>query len=269
MSQPPSRVRPVRRGVIVLVVGVAALGLLTSVAVLFGVIIPRLRQDSDPPLSYPPGELTPEESTVVVTPQPDGTVRVAQWLTFDAGPGTDHPLTWYLGGTRLGHADAADYAVLPRVSSVTARDVTPGAEAVRLEIDVEKSEYADPFRDGRRYALVRPRRWAPGRHRVEFDVVLSDVWVEVRGVRVLVLPLRFASGPDPGQPADQVRLTVKGAGRLDCPGSDEAFADRQECGDNSELLRYRPAEIKTLEAVTVPDPGFITAPPIPVTERAR
>lgn len=259
-----------RRGVIVLVVGAVVLGLVITVAVLFGVIIPRLRPDPEPPPGYAPGELTPEESTVVVAPQPDGTVRVDQLLTFDAGPGIKQPLTWYLGGTRIGSTadEAVEYAVLPQASSVTAREVTPEEDAVPLEVTVEESEYADPFRDGRRYALAAPGRWSPGRHRVKFSVVLADVWTEVAGVRVLVLPLRFANGPDTGQPADQVRLTVNGALRLDCPDSDEAFDDRRECGDG-ELLNYRPSEIKTLEAVTVPDPGFITAAPVPATERAR
>lgn len=252
-----------------IIIGAVVLGLVITVAVLAGVILPRLRQDPDPP-SYAPGELTPEESTVVVKPQADGTVRVDQTLTFDAGPGTSQPLTWYLGGARIGStADGTvDYAVLSQAGSVTARDVTPDENAVPLEVTAETGEYADPFGDGRRYALAAPGRWAPGRHRVEFGVVLSDVWVEVAGVRALVLPLRFASGPDTGQPADQVRLTVNGAVRLDCPDGDEVFADREECG-NGELMRYRPSELTTLAAVAVPDPGFITAPPIPVTVRAR
>ena len=261
-----------RRGVILVVLGAVVLGLVITVAVVAGVVLPRLRPDpAPPPPGYAPGELTPEESTVVAEPRADGTVRVSQTLTFDAGPGTEQPLTWYLAGTRIGAnaAETVDYAVLPRAGSVTAREVPPGGDPVPLEVTVEESEYADPFDDGRRYALVPPRPWAPGRHRVEFDFVLSDVWVEVEGVRMLVLPLRFASGPDRGQPADQVRLTVRGATRLDCPDSSEILADRRECGDTEELLRYRPSEIRTLEAVTVPDPGLITAPPVPVTERAR
>lgn len=260
-----------RRVVVLVIIGAVVLGLVITVAVLVGVILPRLRGDPEPPPSYPPGELTPEESTVVVEPQPDGTVRVIQRLIFDAGPGTNQPVTWYLGGIRIGSAadETADYAVLPRVSTVTAGEVTPGEDRRPLRVTVEDSEYADPFRDGRRYELAAPGGWSPGRHAVEFDAVLSDVWVEVAGVRVLVLPLRFASGPHTGQPADQVRLTVKGATRLDCPDSDQVFADRPECGDNKELLRYRPAETRSLEAVTVPDQGVITAPPIPVTERAR
>ncbi len=255
---------------VVLVVGAAVLGLLISVAVLFGVVIPRLRPDPAPRPSYAPGELTPEESTVVVKPQADGTVRVDQRLTFDAGPGTDQPLTWYLGGTRIGSSpdQRIDYAVLPQAGFVTARDATPGERGRSLEVTAEKGAYADPFGDGRRYALAVPGGWSPGRHRIDFSVVLSGVWVDVAGVRALVLPLRFASGPDTGQPADQVRLTVNGAVRLDCPDGDQVFADRQECGDG-DLLRYRPSALTTLEAVTLPDPGFITAAPMPVTERAR
>ena len=253
------------------VIGAIVLGLVITVAVLAGVVLPRLRRDPDPPPSYAPGELTPEESTVVVRPQPDGTVQVLQTLTFDAGPGTRQPVTWYLGGTRIGStADkTVDYAVLPQAGDITARDVTPGGDRSPLEVTIEDNDYADPFIDGRRYSIGPSGRWSPGRHQVSFDVVLSDVWVEVAGVRVFVVPLRFAGGPDTGQPADQVRLTVRGATRLDCADSDKVFADRQECGDTNELLRYRPSELTNLYAVTVPDPGFITAAPIPVTERAR
>lgn len=256
-----------RRGVVLVIIGAVVLGLVVTVAVLVGVVLPRLRRDPGPPPSYAPGELTPEESTVVAKPQEDGTVRVIQLLTFDAGPGTDRPLTFYLGGTRLGRSATARYAVLPQVRDAEAEADTPGNDGP-LTIEMEETAYADPFTDGRRYAVSVPGGWSSGRHRVTFQFVLSDVWVEIEGERVLVLPLRFVSGPDTGQPADQVRLNVNGAARLDCPDSNELFADRQTCGED-DVLNYRPAELRSTEAVTIPDPGFITAAPVPVTERAR
>ena len=251
-----------------IVVGAVVLGLVITVAVLAGVVLPRLRRDPDPPPGYAPGELTPEESTVVARPQEDGTVRVVQLLTFDAGSGTDAPLTFFLGGVRLGYSDTVEYAVLPQVRDVEADDETPGGSERPLRVEVEESANADPFDDGRRYRLFAPGGWSAGRHRVGFEFVLTDVWVEVEGERVLVLPLRFVSGPDTGQPADVVRLNVRGGTRLDCPDGDGVFAERRPCGDG-DVLNYRPAELRSQQAVTVAGLGFVTAAPVRVAERAR
>ena len=49
---------------------------------------------------------------------------------------------------------------------------------------------------------------------MEFSYVLGDVWVEADGARLLVLPLRFASGPGNGQPMDLIRLEVRDASTL-------------------------------------------------------
>lgn len=255
-----------------IVVGAVVLGLVVTVGVLVGVILPRLRPEPETGPTFAPGELTPEESTVVARPQPDGTVRVDQVLIFDIAPGLeDRPATWYLGGTRIGTKAADDtvrYGVIPRVIALEAREVPVDDAPVPLEITVDESDYDDPFTDGRRYALTAPGPWTPGRHRIEFTFVLGDTWVAADGVRLLVLPLRFASGPDTGQPADLVRLQINGAVRLECPDSSEGFADRLPCGNGDQLV-YRPRELQSQEAVTVPDPGFITTPPIPVTEKAR
>lgn len=255
---------------ILIVVGAAVLGLVVAIAVLTQVVLPRLRPEPAARPDYAPGELTPAESTVVAQIQPDGTVRVDQVLIFDAGPGTTFPATWFLGGTRVGESadESVRFGVVPKVISTSARAVPRADAPVPLEITVDESDYDDPFDDGRRYRLAATDPWAPGRHRVEFSFVLGDVWVQASGVRLLVLPLRFASAPDTGQPADLVRLTVRGAPRLDCPDRDEPFADRPRCGQGDRLV-YHPAELRTLEAVTVNDPGFVEAAPIPIAEKAR
>ena len=69
--------------VLIIVAGAVVLGLVITVAVLVGVVLPRLRNEFDPGPTFAPGELTPEESAVVAVPQPDGTVRVDQVLIFD------------------------------------------------------------------------------------------------------------------------------------------------------------------------------------------
>ena len=262
-----------RRGVVLAIVtGAAVLGLVITVGVLIGVILPRLRPVPDPGPTYAYGELTPEESTVTAVPQPDGTVRVDQVLIFDVAPGLEgRPATWYLGGTRIGWKSTertAQYGVIPKVVALQAREVPVADAPVPLKITVDESDYEDPFFDGRRYQLIAPGPWVTGRHRVEFSYVLGDVWIEADGTRLLVLPLTFAGGPADGQPADLVRLQVRGAGELQCPATNVNFSDRRACGDGDRLT-YRPHRMDQLEAVAVPNPSGVTATPIPVTEKAR
>ena len=258
--------------VLIIVAGAVVLGLVVTVAALVGVVLPRLRPESGPGPAFAPGELTPEESTVVAVPQPDGTVRVDQVLIFDIAPGLeDRPATWYLDGTQIGWKSSertAQYGVIPKVVALEAREVPVADAPVPLKITVDESDYDDPFFDGRRYALIAPGPWSPGRHRVEFSYVLGDVWVQVDGVRLLVLPLRFASGPGNGQPQDLVRLQVTGAGELLCPSTNVNFSDRRTCSDDGRLT-YHPFELDQREAVAVTDLTTITAEPIPVTEKAR
>ena len=258
--------------VLIIVAGAVVLGLVITAAVLVGVILPRFADDPETGPTFAPGELTPEESTVTAVPQPDGTVRVDQVLIFDIAPGLeDRPATWYLDGTQIGWKSAertAQYGVIPRVVAVFAREIPVVDAPIELKITVDESDYDDPFFDGRRYALIAPGPWSPGRHRVEFSYVLGDVWVEADGVRLLVLPLRFASGPGNGQPSDLVRLQVRGAGALECPATNIDFADRRTCGEGDRLT-YRPHEVDQREAVAVTSPVGVTAAPIPVTEKTR
>jgi hypothetical protein len=263
----------VRRGlVLIIVAGAVVLGLVISAAVVVGMILPRLRPEPDPGPTFAPGELTPEESTVTAVPQPDGTVRVDQVLIFDIAPGLeDRPATWYLDGTQIGWKSSertAQYGVIPKVVALEAREVPVTDAPVPLKITVDESDYDDPFFDGRRYALVAPGPWSPGRHRVEFSYVLGDVWVQAGGERLLVLPLRFASGPGNSQPQDLVRLQVGGAGELQCPATNVTFSERRTCGEGGRLT-YRPYELGQREAVAVSDLPAITVEPIPVTEKAR
>ena len=209
---------------------------------------------------------------MVAVPQPDGTVRVDQVLIFDIVPGSR---TARRPGTSTAPRSAgsppsatAQYGVIPKVVALEAREVPVADAPVPLKITVDESDYDDPFFDGRRYALIAPGPWSPGRHRVEFSYVLGDVWVQVDGVRLLVLPLRFASGPGNGQPQDLVRLQVTGAGELQCPATNVNFSDRRTCSDDGRLT-YHPSELDQREAVAVPDLTAITAEPIPVTEKAR
>ena len=247
--------------------------MLLVVAVVVGVVLPR--RDAGPTIvagpSFSAGELTPEESTVIATPQPDGTVQVEQKLVFDAGPGMDFPVTWYIGGTQIGwrsSARQAQYGVIPTISAVTAREVTTAGRTTDLAVRVDDSGIDDPFFDGHRYRLAARGPWAAGRHAVIISYTLGDVWVRADGVRTLVLPLSFGSGPANRQPADQVRLQVQGASTLQCPATNVNFADRRSCGTGARLA-YHDGELDQVEAVVVADPAGVTAEPIPVPEKRR
>ena len=208
---------------------------------------------------------------MVATPRPDGTVSVEQRLVFDAGPGIDFPVTWYIGGTQIGwqsSAREAQYGVIPTISEVTAQEVTGAGGSVDLAVSVDDSDLDDPFFDGHRYRLAAPGPWSPGRHTVMLRYTLGDIWVRADGVRVLVLPLRFGSGPANSQPADLVRVQVSGAQALQCPATNVNFADRRPCGTGGRLV-YHDAELDQVEAVLVPDPVGVTAEPILVPEKRR
>jgi hypothetical protein len=257
---------------VIIVAGAIVLALLVVAAVVFGVILPRYAApEVQAAPTFAPGELTPEESTVVASPQPDGTVQFEQRLIFDAGPGIDFPVTWYIGGTQIGwqsSARQAQYGVIPRISDVVAQDVTVAAGTVDLAVSVDDSDLDDPFFDGHRYRLAAPGPWAAGRHAVRIRYTLDEVWVQADGVRVLVLPLSFASGPASSQPADLVRVRVAGAAELQCPATNVNFADRRPCGAG-DVLAYSDGELDQVEAVLVPDPVGVTAQPIPVSEKRR
>ena len=256
---------------VIIVAGAVVLALLVVAAVVLGVVLPR--RDSMQPVDaaqrFGAGELTPEESTVVATPRPDGTVRIEQRLVFDAGPGLDFPVTWYIGGTQIGRQSSpreGQYGVIPRIWDVAAHEVTAGGGTVDLAVSVDDSEIDDPFFDGHRYRLAAPGPWAAGRHAVMLRYTLGEVWVQADGVRILVLPLRFGSGPANSQAADLVRVQVVGASALQCPATNVSFADRRPCGTGGRLA-YHDEELNQVEAVLVPDPAGVTAEPIPVAAR--
>jgi hypothetical protein len=103
---------------------------------------------------------------------------------------------------------------------------------------------------------------------VRVRYTLGDIWVQGDGVRVLVLPLSFASGPANSQPADLVRVKVARATALHCPATNVNFADRRPCGNGGGLV-YSEGELDQVEAVLVQDPPGVTAEPIPVPEKRR
>ena len=257
---------------VLVVVGAAVLGLVVVAAVLFGVILPRFQPGPESGPTFAPGELTPEESTITAVPQPDGTVRVEQVLIFDIVPGLeDRPVTWYLDGTQIGWKSSereAQYGVIPTVVALSAREVPVTDAPVELKITVDDSDYDDPFFDGRRYALIAPGPWSPGRHRIEFSYVLGDVWVEADGDppagAAAAVRQRSRQRPAAGsRPAPGPR----GGGRCSArrPTSTSANAGAAATATAwSTTPTTRPGE-----AVAVTEPSGVTAAPIPVTEKTR
>ena len=168
---------------------------------------------------------------------------IEQKLIFDAGPGTDAPVTWYVGGTQLGWQSSAReirYGVTPKVVEFGAREITATGASIELTTTViDNADARDPFFHGHRYRVAGSGPWSAGRHAVMINYVLGDVWVEVDGLPAVVLPLRVVGGPASGQPLDLVRLTVREATTLECPATNTNFSERRNCG-RAGTLTFQP-----------------------------
>lgn len=149
--------------------------------------------------AYANGALTPEENTMVVTPQPNGTAMVTQTLVFDAGRGSTGTVDWAVGGVRVGWESdqrSAQFGVVPTISDVQAEEVGADGDRTPLSTALDDANYRDPFLDRRWYKMSAPNGWAEGRHAVKITYRLAGTFVRLDGQAVLVVPLDFAAGPE-------------------------------------------------------------------------
>ena len=204
---------------------------------------------------------------MVATPGPDGTVRVEQELIFDAGPGMDYPVTWYIGGTQIGWKSSspaeAQYGVIPTiVTNLEAREIGG------LDLTVRDTERIDRTRSstGTATGWPPPVPWAPGRHAVMISYTLGEVWVQADGVRCWCCRCSSAAArPTPSRPTWS-GCRCAGATRLQCPATNVNFADRRCVRSGRPAAPTTTVSWTSVEAVVVPDPAGVTAEPIPVTE---
>ncbi|WP_309132378.1 hypothetical protein [Brevibacterium sp.] len=258
----------------IIAVALAAVATVIALVVIVSVLRhPPIEPRSDSGL--PVEAVTPEEISLDVTVRSDGTLAVSQLLVFDTPVGSERPVRWAIGGIGIGWIDRdrdAQYAVLPRVSQVSAQDVSsPSAEAVDLTV-VRDAHVEDLFHDDVVFTIAPPDRgrWSSGRHAVTVDYVLADVFVAVEGRNLFVMPLRFPHGPEDAR--SYRSLTVPAGAAVECLPSNVTFAPDASCQGLREpdvesdpsVLRWTDDPFTRIDAVAFAAPGDVTAAPLVV-----
>lgn len=280
--------------------GVVAIGVVVTIVA--EALMP-IYDDSSVKRRLPQQALTPEEVTVTVTPHRDGTIHVAERLIFDASATEDRPLFWNIGGESIGWnggvGEGGQYAVMPTVKDVTATEMSTGegstqadpAEAADLTVARDDSDVDDPFYDDVRFTITNEKslgqssgevtNWGPERHVVDFSYVLDDVYLNVEGRELFVLPLRFLDGTD--ETPSLRTISLETGGPLLCLPTNRAFEPDPDCtgltqGDvgaadpvvEDGTLAWRQFNpVTSIDAVGFDAPKGMSVDPIDVYENKR
>lgn len=236
--------------------------------------------------------LTPEEITAEVTPRPDGTLQVRQRLIFEAPPTGVADLSWWVGEDQLGWRDEPDrprYVLKPRIVDIAAVELSTAAdstqenpaEEVELTVDRDDSKAHDRF-PSTRYIFTRPDAdggsaavWEAGRHVIDFGYTLDEVYLDIGGQALFVLPLGF-----PGQSSQSrgVRtVTLTDGGEIRClpsngtfePDADCAGFDDRRSGQDGRELTWRQENLVKIEAIGFAPPEGMQTAPIPAREKVN
>lgn len=276
---------------IIVASAIGFLAIFIIVVIVFPVFthLPDASPDRD---RLPKEALTPEEITVTVAPQTDGTLHVSQRLIFDASGNEDRSIRWYLAGEPIGRptndSDVQSYAVMPRASEVSARELSTGEESTKndptevadLTVTRDGSDVEDLY-DNVVYEFANPNppgekvMWTPGRHVVDIDYVLDDVYLNVEGRELFVLPLRFPAGTSE---AVSIRtVSLESGGPIWCLPDNVDFAPDTECRglEKQQLSADGPSftweedETGSIGAIGFEAPDNMATDPIPVYEHRR
>ncbi|AZT94176.1 hypothetical protein [Brevibacterium aurantiacum] len=242
---------------------------------------------------YPEQALTPEEITVNVTPRSDGSLQVSQRLIFDVTDEMKKPLSWYIGGEQIGWntgvGDGPRYYVLPQVGEVSAQELSTAegstkenpAEVGDLTVTRENRSIDDPFSDSAVYDFTREKQagedsqWTPGRHVVDITYVLDDVYLNVDGHELFVLPLRFPSGSN--EAPSMRTVSLEAGGPIQClpdhtefdPDAECTGLDKHRFTDDGTRLTWSEETSPSIEAIGFAAPENMQAEPIDAPERER
>ena len=264
------------RAVVILALAVVVVGL-AGLALVYAFFRP------DPPKVYhypkrtvdlAPGVVTPQEITATATPQPDGSVAVEQTLVFEATEESADVVVLRSSGVELGWVSderRGRYWVSPTVSEVRAADVTSD-QPTELEMVVDDRDLDDPRRDGLYYKLGEGTDWAPGRHVIEIEFTLTDVWVEIEGLRAMVLPLDFFVTQNHSDLDTTIVQFTDGP--LLCSATNRTWSTDHACehGEGGQWSGYleSPGTVpRELQGLVAFDPPGVTAEPEPVLEWRR
>lgn len=263
------------------------------VVVIVSSMITRIPEMPPDRARLPQQALTPEEITVTANPQADGTLQVSQRLIFDAPDGANRPILWGLGGESIGWpAGAGDvplYAVMPKASEVSARELDTAedstkndpAEVAELSVTRDDSDVDDLFFDDVGYEFANPNppgenvMWTKGRHVVDVSYVLDDVYLSVEGYELFVLPLRFPSGSNE---APSLRtVSVESGGPIRCLPDNTEFDPDAGCtglgkhriAEDGTRLTWQEDMTSSIAAIGFAAPDTMATEPSPVYEHRR
>ncbi|MCD1285795.1 MULTISPECIES: hypothetical protein [unclassified Brevibacterium] len=234
--------------------------------------------------------LTPEEITAEVTPHPDGTLQVRQRLIFEAPPTGVADLSWWVGEDQLGWRDEPDrprYVLKPRIVDIAAVELSTAADStqenpavkVELTVDLDDSKAHDRF-PSTRYIFTRPdvdggsaTVWEAGRHVIDFSYTLDEVYLDIGGQALFVLPLGFPGESSQSRGVRSVTLTD--GGEIRClpsngtfePDADCAGLDDRRSGQDGRELTWRQENGVRIKAIGFAPPEGMQTAPIPAQEK--
>lgn len=274
-----------RRTGIIIVIAVLAV---TVVVLSLGVAGLLADRTTVPPAARPLPDhaLTPTESTSDVRANPDGTLSVSQRLVFETPVGSERPIVVHLGRANLGWADAkrnGHYIVLPGITDIRA-EVLPAHsdDPEAAELVVIRQEEID---GGGSLPSIRETigpadpngRWSPGRHAVLIEYVLTDVFVEIDGRPLLIIPADIVGAPEYATTTwNRIHLEEDSARILclpenvdfapqDCSGTDIERSEDADPDPARRAWKERPGS--SVKALGFDPPASITATPQPVLVR--
>ncbi|KAB1949832.1 hypothetical protein [Brevibacterium linens] len=280
---------------LLLLIGIAS----TAVAVVvIGVIVTALvlRYSAPHPetKSLPEHALTPQETITEVAPRRDGTVQIRQRLIFETPPEGGKPVSLWISDVGVGRDPRTGnrLAMMPKVSSLSAVELSTADDSTQdspktlgeLNIDVDESEQKG-FDHPAVHVEITPQdsdgevvQWSEGRHVVELEYVLDEVFVTVAGEDFFAVPVPALGN---GQLAQKTHtLDIDTDGPVYCPADNvdfalgdgcdaEAFArvDDADDSDSGGHVVWRESVADSHEIIAFAPPAGMTASPIPASER--
>jgi len=212
------------------------------------------------------GVVTPQEIDVTAAARSDGTVRVEQRLTFEATAKTDDRVVLTTSHRRFGWVSderPGQYWFTPTIEDASAVDETSGSP---VELEITRKDWD---LDTEAFIVADGHDWGSGRHALRLTYTLSDVWFDIQGDRVLVIPLDFFASDRSGR-LDSTIVRVPGQ-KLSCPANNLTWDPEATCAEETtdRWSAYRDQQDSALDVLAVVDPEGVTADPAPAPIRKR
>ncbi|MGC2940886.1 MULTISPECIES: hypothetical protein [unclassified Brevibacterium] len=205
--------------------------------------------------------LTPQETVTEVAPHRDGTVQVRQRLIFETPPEDGKPVGLWISGRGVGKDPRTDrrLVMMPKLSSLSAVELSTADDSIRTspktlgELDIVVEESAKKgFDHPEVHFMFTPKdsdgeaaQWSRGRHVVELEYVLDEVFMTVAGEEFFALPIPTIGNGQHTLKTHTVDIDTDGP--VYCPALRAEYSDPQGSIDST------PAE----ESPTTRSPGLL------------